>query len=281
MRFPNKLASPTVLVGMIAVIVALAGSTATAFAAKPNIVLIVCDDLSPTLGCYGNTAIKTPHIDRLAADGVRFSHAFCTTASCSASRSVILTGLYNHANAQYGHEHSYHHFRAYDNLKSLPVRLADAGYRTARIGKLHVGPPEVFRFERTIAGNDRNAVAMADNCREFIAAANDKPFFLYFCPSDPHRSGDIVKSDPHLPNAFGNQPQGYPSVREIKYDPAQVIVPPFLPDTPVCRAELAQYYQSVSRIDQGVGRLVEILKTISVSSYWPAAFRISTSRPTP
>ena len=173
---------------------------------------------------------------------------------------MILTGLYNHANAQYGHEHSYHHFRAYDNLKSLPVRLADAGYRTARIGKLHVGPPEVFRFERTIAGNDRNAVAMADNCREFIAAANDKPFFLYFCPSDPHRSGDIVKSDPHLPNAFGNQPQGYPSVREIKYDPAQVIVPPFLPDTPVCRAELAQYYQSISRIDQGVGRLVEILK---------------------
>ena len=242
--------------------IAITAIAATAFAAQPNIVLIVCDDLSPTLGCYGNAAIKTPHIDRLAADGVRFSQAFCTTASCSASRSVILTGLYNHANAQYGHEHSYHHFRAYDNLKSLPVRLAGAGYRTARIGKLHVGPPEVFAFEQTLAGNDRNAVALANNCREFIAAAAsaEKPFFLYFCPSDPHRSGDIVKTDPHQPNAFGNKPQDYPGVKEEKYDPARVIVPPFLPDTPVCRAELAQYYQSVSRIDQGVGRLVQILK---------------------
>jgi hypothetical protein len=80
---------------------------------RPNIILFVTDDLSPDLGCYGNPAIRTPHIDALAADGVRFRRAFCTTASCSASRSVILTGWFNHANGHYGHQHSYHHFSPY------------------------------------------------------------------------------------------------------------------------------------------------------------------------
>ncbi|MED5285013.1 MAG: sulfatase-like hydrolase/transferase, partial [Planctomycetota bacterium] len=61
---------------------------------RPNIILFVTDDLSPDLGCYGNSAIQTPHLDALASEGVRFTHAFCTTASCSASRSVILTGLF-------------------------------------------------------------------------------------------------------------------------------------------------------------------------------------------
>src|SRR5687768_1184105 len=94
---------------------------------RPNIILFVTDDMGADAGCYGNNAIQTPQLDSLARDGVLMTEAFCTTASCSASRSVILTGLYNHANAHYGHEHSYHHFRAYDNLKSLPVLLADAG----------------------------------------------------------------------------------------------------------------------------------------------------------
>ena len=87
----------------------LLGSALTA--APRNVVLFVTDDQSPDAGCYGNPVIKTPHLDQLAKDGVRFTEAFCTTASCSASRSVILTGIYNHANAQYGHLHSYHHFR--------------------------------------------------------------------------------------------------------------------------------------------------------------------------
>jgi N-sulfoglucosamine sulfohydrolase len=63
-----------------------------------------------------------------------------------------------------------------------------------------------------------------------------------------------------LPDAFGNRPQGWPGVKEVKYEPKDVIVPPFLPDTLACREELAQYYQSISRIDQGLGRLMEILK---------------------
>jgi len=225
-----------------------------------NIVLFVTDDQSPDAGCYGNPVIKTPNLDALAADGVRMIHAFCTTASCSASRSVILTGIYNHANAQFGHQHSFHHFRTYDRIKSLPVLLGKAGYRTARIGKYHVGPEKVYQFDKALPGNGRSPVEMANNCEKFINSSDGRPFFLYYCTTDPHRSGGHVEGNPHKPNPFGNRPQGYPGINEVKYDPKDIIVHPFLPDTPVCRAELAQYYQSVSRIDQGLGRLIELLK---------------------
>ena len=78
---------------------AAAGGWRAAAAVRPNIVLIVADDHGrDALGCYGNPVIKTPHLDALAADGTRFTHAFCTTASCSPSRSVILSGQQNHRN---------------------------------------------------------------------------------------------------------------------------------------------------------------------------------------
>src|SRR6185312_5850601 len=105
----------------------------SAAAAQRNVVLIVTDDQGMVAGCYGNSVIKTPNIDGLAADGTRFTNAFCTTSSCSPSRSVILTGMFNHANGMYGLEHAEHHFRSFDNVKSLPVMLGEAGYRTARV----------------------------------------------------------------------------------------------------------------------------------------------------
>jgi N-sulfoglucosamine sulfohydrolase len=249
-----------------AVLAGLAIALQAAETKRPNIILFVTDDMGADAGCYGNPVIKTPNLDALARDGIRLTHAFCTTASCSASRSVILTGLFNHANAHYGHAHAYHHFSAYKTVKSLPVLLTEAGYRTGRIGKLHVEPPEVFQWETNLQGPERNPVVMANNSRAFIEETSDKPFFLYFCTADPHRSGGSLAVDPKLPadlqpNPFGNKATGgYPGVTEVKYDPQDVLVPPFLPDTPVCRNELAQYYQSVSRIDQGLGRLIEILK---------------------
>jgi N-sulfoglucosamine sulfohydrolase len=228
---------------------------------RPNIVLIVSDDHGRgDLGCYGHPVIQTPNLDALAAEGVRFTHAFCTTASCSPSRSVILTGLYNHANGMYGLQHSYHHFASFDNVPSLPVLLRRSGYRTVRIGKYHVAPEAVYQFDTALPGNGRNAVQMADNCRKVFAAEDHRPFFLYFCTDDPHRGGGKAADLPCRPDRFGNRPQGYPGVEEVKYDPKDVVVPDFLPDTPECRAELAQYYQAVSRVDQGVGRLLEQLK---------------------
>ncbi len=231
-------------------------------AAHRNVVLIVTDDQSPDAGCYGNPVLKTPNLDALAADGTRFTHAFCTTASCSASRSVILTGLHNHANGQYGHQHAYHKFSSYTNIVSLPNYLGQAGYRTGICGKYHVAPESVYSFQEKIPGNSRSPVEMANNCEQFIRANDDQPFFLYFCTSDPHRSGETAEELPNRPNRFGNPAPGksYPGIVEVIYDPADVIVPGFLPDTPTCRAEIAQYYQSISRIDQGLGRLVEVLQ---------------------
>ena len=228
---------------------------------RPNIVLMVSDDHGmDALGCYGNSVIKTPNLDGLAREGVRFVNAFCTTASCSASRSVILTGMYNHATGQYGHQHSYHHFVSFPNTKSLPVLLTEAGYRTARIGKYHVAPEEVYKFDIAIRANSRSPVQMAENCRDFVGG-DEAPFFLYFCTSDPHRGGGTANELPTRPDRFGNKAKGgYPGVKEVEYDPKDVIVPPFLPDSLECRAELAQYYQAVSRVDQGVGKLVNVLK---------------------
>jgi N-sulfoglucosamine sulfohydrolase len=239
------------------------GLPASTPVSKRNVVLFVADDHSPDMGCYGNSVIRTPNMDRVAKEGTRFTHAFCTTASCSASRSVILTGLHNHANGQYGHQHHFHKFSSYDNIVSLPLYLNHAGYRTARCGKYHVAPEAVYQFGTAMAGPGRNPVQMADNCRKFIAEKSDKPFFLYFCTDDPHRSGEFAEELPHKPNRFGNQPPGspgYAGVTESKYDPQEVHVPGYLPETPAARAEIAQYYQSISRIDQGVGRLMQILR---------------------
>jgi N-sulfoglucosamine sulfohydrolase len=223
-----------------------------------NIVLFVTDDQSPTLGCYGDPIAKTPHVDRLAADGTRFTHAFATTASCSPSRAVILSGLHGHATGQYGLEHAQHHYRSFEQLVSLPVRLSKAGYLTARAGKYHVAPEKVYQFEVAVPGG-HGPVALADNCRQ-IFVQHDRPFFLYFCTTDPHRS-QHYGPPPHRANLFGNPPQDtFPGVDEVKYRPEDVPVPPFLPDNDITRAELAEYYQSQSRIDQSLGRLVSLLK---------------------
>jgi len=132
-------------------------------AAERNIVFFVTDDEGQTLGCYGDPVAVTPNIDALAKDGTVFRHAYATSASCSASRSVIMSGLHNHLNGQYGHQHHYHKFASFHDVVglALPRVLAGAGYRTAHIGKYHVAPEEVYRFETYLTGNARNAVQMA------------------------------------------------------------------------------------------------------------------------
>ncbi|MGE3819347.1 MAG: sulfatase-like hydrolase/transferase, partial [Isosphaeraceae bacterium] len=175
--------------GLSLLATALGGLSASSGAAdRPNVLVIVSDDHGLELGCYGHPVLKTPHLDRLAAEGTRFRNAFCTTASCSASRSVLLTGLHNHANGQYGHQHSVHHFSAFGTVKSLPVILAEHGYRTARVGKYHVAPESVFAFQTKIPapGGARHTVRMAEACREFVADRSS-PFFLYYATADPHR----------------------------------------------------------------------------------------------
>ncbi|MDA3924170.1 MAG: sulfatase [Kiritimatiellae bacterium] len=241
-------------------------SAMAAVAAERNIIFFITDDESPTLGCYGDTVAKTPAIDKLAADGTLFLDAFATTASCSASRSVVMSGLHNHKNGQYGHTHHYHNFSSFPDVVSLalPRVLANEGYRTIQIGKYHVAPEEVFHFDTYIKAKGRSPVEMAEKVRNVISEKSDNPFFLYFATTDPHRGGGVDKSveGKYKPNLFGNKPDkgAYPEINEVFYKPEEVPIPPFLPDTKETRDELVQYYQSCSRIDQGLARLIEILK---------------------
>lgn len=213
-------------------------------AARPNIVLYVVDDLgTDDAGCYGNPYIRTPSVDALAAEGTRFTQAFCTTPSCSASRSVLLTGMHNHATGQYGHSHDYHHFRSFENLRTLPALLREAGYRTQAAGKFHVAPRDVYAFD-TFANHEcadtRDPEEMAEQCRPFLEDDADNPFFLYFCTVQPHR----------------------PFLRDgaTPVSPDEVVVPDYLPDTPEVRDELSKYAMSAEVADKGLGRIVEILK---------------------
>ncbi len=83
----------------------------------------------------------------LAKDGIRFNNAFCTSASCSASRSVIMTGRFNHATGHYGHAHAYNHFSTFDDEVCMTEYLEKGGYRTAIVGKYHLAPEEVYHFQ--------------------------------------------------------------------------------------------------------------------------------------
>ncbi len=102
---------------------------------RPNVLFILCDDLRPdALGCYGSKHVKTPHIDALAREGVRFANAFCTTSLCSPSRASILTGLYAH---RHGVRDNFTELPA--RLPHWPGRLRAGGYATAYLGKWHMG----------------------------------------------------------------------------------------------------------------------------------------------
>jgi len=102
---------------------------------KPNVLFILCDDLrSDAVGCYGSKSVKTPHIDRVAKDGVRFANAFCTTSLCSPSRASILTGVYA---SRHGVRDNFTELPT--RLPHWPARLRESGYTTAYFGKWHMG----------------------------------------------------------------------------------------------------------------------------------------------
>ncbi|MGE3311108.1 MAG: sulfatase [Limisphaerales bacterium] len=102
---------------------------------RPNVLFILCDDIRPdAVGCYGSAHVRTPHIDALARDGVRFANAFCTTSLCSPSRASILTGLYA---SRHGVRDNFTELPA--RLPQWPARLQEQGYSTAYLGKWHMG----------------------------------------------------------------------------------------------------------------------------------------------
>lgn len=230
----------------------LLSPSAAAAQAPRNVILIIADDLGRDISCYGNAALLTPNLDKLAKRGVRFSRAYATVASCSPSRASVLTGLFTHQNGQYGLQHPPHSQQTHGWVQSLPNLLRAAGYYTGLIGKFHVGPDAVYNFHEVITkgtGGNRDVAAMARLAAAFIARSGKRPFFLVYGFGDPHRSKE----------GFGNEALAKDSA-EIRFDPKDVAVPDHLPDTPETRKELAEYYQSVARMDRGVGLLLEALR---------------------
>ena len=218
-------------------------------AAPRNVLLLIADDLGMQLGCYGDPVARTPNIDRLAASGTRFTHGFASVSSCSPSRATLLTGMPTHQCGQYGLAHAEHNFYSFRKVKGLPALLAPAGYRSGVIAKLHVQPKEVYPFDIEVPGNGRNPVQIAEQAKKFFADTGDRPFFLLVGFTDPHRAG----------KGFANENKYPPSVPAVKFDPKSLPLPYHLPDTPEARADLAEYYQSVARLDHGVGLVLQEL----------------------
>jgi N-sulfoglucosamine sulfohydrolase len=214
-----------------------------------NVLLMIADDLGLHTGAYGDKSAITPNLDRLAQEGVRFTNAFCTTPSCSASRSVLHSGLHNHANGQYGHAHAFHNFAYLPFVKPCSALLKEAGYKTGVVGKMHVNPIQRFRWDLDSQGADRDVRNMADRAQTFIQSSSGMPWFLQIGFGDPHR------------DATGFANRDYKGVKRTPFDPAKVPVPSFLPDNSPTRAEIAEYYEASNRCDQGVGMLLDILKS--------------------
>ncbi|MEM1061942.1 MAG: sulfatase [Planctomycetota bacterium] len=248
----------------------------TASAASPNVVVIVADDMNwDDCGAYGHPAIRTPHIDELAASGLLFRNAFLTTSSCSPSRASILTGLYPHST---GAEQL--HWPLPAGSRTLAQALHENGYHTAAAGKWHLGDNVRPHFDRIYeastsgfvlpTGDGESGPTMIaerpSGCEDWVRAIDDcpvdKPFFLWLAALDPHREYSDGALDP--PHAL-----------------ADVIVPPHLPDTPDVREDLRLYYDEIGRLDEYVGRVSDALAEKGVDRNTLVLFISDNGRPFP
>ncbi|KAJ5696979.1 hypothetical protein N7536_007391 [Penicillium majusculum] len=221
---------------------------------RKNVLLMVADDLGKQLGCYGASTIKTPNLDNLASEGTKFDYAFASTASCSGSRSVIYTGLHTHQNGQYGLASHRHHFVTFDHVETAPQLLNQSGYRTGILGKIHVGPAPVYPWEVAKESETRDVAVIADQANDFFqeSLVDERPFFLTIGFHDPHRD--------RTRGGFGNDQEYDPRITKGTYTSDAVEIPSFINDSPGARFELAEYYNSIHRLDQGIGFVLKALE---------------------
>lgn len=215
--------------------------------ALPNILLIVADDLGTQIGVYGDSTIATPNIDRLTEEGTRFVYAYVTSASCSPSRSSILTGLYPHQSGQLG-------LNAYPwpvdpQTPNLPSLLKNAGYRTLSVGKLDAHPALDLNLDTRIAtrptSDGRDPDILARHFDEFVKKDPSRPFFAMIGSYDPHRPYNNRKIN------------GYPA-ELVRGEQVKVFEWLGIEQQNI-REEIAAYYTCVSRFDLALGRVMQVL----------------------
>lgn len=205
---------------------------------QPNVVVFMADDLGwNDLGCYGNHAIQTPNIDRIASEGVRFTNVFLTTSSCSPSRTSIISGRYPHNTGS-----AELHTPLPEQVAVFPERLKHAGYYTAQAGKWHMGDHAKRGFDlvqesRKQNGEGGEALWVATLRKR----PRDKPFFMWFAAFDAHR--------PWGTNAFAGT-----------NDPDKIVPPVFLADVESTKQDLAKYYDEITRFDFFIGKVEQELK---------------------
>ena len=264
----------------------LAPAVVDAAPPKPNFVVIFSDDHTYRAIGYNNPAVKTPHLDRLAAEGFRLDRAFTASPICVASRASIYTGTYPQRHGSVGLSGAAFNQNVVVEKRfvTLPAALAQAGYHTALYGKSHLGEPTTFGFaegRETKDANDEETFAEADKFVQREAKLG-RPFLLWLTPRNPHvplsapqRFKDLYRDtvitlDPNwrespLMESFFNQA----AAGQIVFRDGPLPIYPQAPagqtsGPPRTAANMKEvikaYYADVSCLDEQVGRLVEQLK---------------------
>lgn len=201
---------------------------------KPNIVLFVSDDMGwRDVGCYGSPNVKTPNLDRLASEGIRFTNAYTASPVCGPTRGQLYSGMYP-VNSHSYNNHPGHY--VHEGVKTLPTCMKALGYRVGIVGKVDAGPVESYPFE-PIPFSHKNLLGKP--VRDFITRDPNEPFCLVVASTQPH-----VGWNSKLP----------------RMNPADVVVPGHLADTPETRKTLTDYYADVAALDIEVGDTLKMLE---------------------
>lgn len=204
----------------------------------PNIIVFIADDVSwNDLGCYGNTIVHTPNIDRLAENGLKFTNFYLTASSCSPSRNSILTGRYPHNTGA-----AELHTEPPINMLSFPELLRRQNYYSVQAGKFHMGEYARRGFDKVYENleevGDGGEAKWISSVKE---RPQDRPFFMWFASHDAHRNWG--------PNEFAGA-----------HNPNQITPPTYLADDDATKMDLAKYYDEIKRFDYYIGEVVRELQ---------------------
>lgn len=232
---------------------------------RPNIVLMHCHDLGRFLGCYGNPTVHTPHLDSLAAQGVRFTNAFATAPQCSPSRASLFTGRWPHVNGVMGLTHGDFGWDLGAGERHLADHLQTAGYHTALLGVQHesrVRPDDELARRLGFDYADTTQVLADQVAANTIAhvdqiARSDQPFYLQVGFFEPHRTRGAAGPIGML-GFIGDH---------IHPDSSQgIAVPPYLIDTELARGEIAELQGAVRHMDAAAGRVLRHIRDVGVEA---------------